>query len=49
MHLEGAPIIPTSGAIVYALCLGIFIPTVSAIVPVKKALNQNIVNTISSN
>ena len=39
MGLDKAPIIPSVGAVIYAIILGLFIPTASSIVPVKKSLN----------
>jgi ABC-type antimicrobial peptide transport system permease subunit len=46
LKLDGAPIVPTASAILYALTLGILIPSISAIIPIKKALSQSIVDTL---
>ena len=49
MGLENAPIVPSAGAVMYAIFLGLLIPAISSIIPIKKALQQSIVNALSPN
>jgi hypothetical protein len=47
MGFENDSIIPAGGAIVEAVCLGLFIPLISAIVPIRVALSKNLGDSLN--
>jgi ABC-type antimicrobial peptide transport system permease subunit len=48
LNLETSPV-PSGGAVAYATFLGLLIPVLSSIPPVRKALSMNIVSSLGSN
>jgi hypothetical protein len=48
MNLETS-YVPSAGSVVYALFLGLMIPGLSSIVPIRKALSMSVVNSLGSN